>query len=94
MENDIDERFEEFHSKNPQVYAELVRLARIARAGKHGRIGIRMLWEVMRWNLLYQTQDQSSSYKFNDHYHSRYARLIQNNEPDLRGVFELRRLRS
>ena len=50
-----EQRFWEFHEANPHVYLELVRLAR--RAKDHGkkRIGVKMIWEVMRWNLTIET---------------------------------------
>lgn len=93
MSDSIDSRFREFHAENPHVYEELVRLARVWVA-RHGRkrLGIRTLWETMRWNLLIQTNDPSG-FKLNDHYHSRYARLIMQREDDLADVFETRRLR-
>lgn len=85
-------RFRAFHKANPHVYRELLRLARIARRNRK-KVGIRMLWEVMRWNLTIVTHDDFSNFKLNDHYHSRYARLL-NREPELLGVFELRQLRT
>jgi hypothetical protein len=89
----IDARFWAFHNENPQVYAELARLARQAIARGHHRIGIRMLWEVMRWNLTVEVS-AADEFRLNDHYHSRYARLLMAREPDLRGIFELRTLKS
>lgn len=91
-EEEIELRFLRFHAQNPHVYTGLVRLAREARARGAGRLGIRQLWEVMRW----QTGDFSvdDDYRLNDHYHSRYARLIMQEESDLAGVFELRALRT
>lgn len=85
-------KFWTFHHENPQVYDELTRLARKARSQGRHRLGIRMLWEVTRWNLTIETT--SNDFKLNDHYHSRYARLIMKREPDLSGVFELRELKS
>lgn len=91
---DYEGEFRQFHHDNPRVYAELVRLARHARIRGHKRIGIRMLWEVTRWNLTVETRDTNSDFKLNDHYHSRYARLIMAQEADLEGVFELRELKT
>jgi hypothetical protein len=90
----IQARFEEFHRLNPMVYATLVRLAReFTRTGR-SKLGVGMLWEVMRWHIYMATKDPSSDFKLNDHYRSRYARLIQDTCPDLDGLFELRRLRT
>ena len=44
-----DAAFYKFHDNNPEVYSHLVRLARQAKARGHNKVGIRMLWEVMRW---------------------------------------------
>ena len=91
---DIERRFYEFHGENPQVYDELVRLARRAHQFGHHRIGIRMLWEVMRWNLTIEVDQGDDEFKLNDHYTSRYARMIMDRNSDLDGMFELRTLRS
>lgn len=93
MRSSIDERFREFHAANPQVYAELLKLARQAVAqGHRRRVGIRMLWEVMRWNLTVRVK-ADGQFRLNDHYHSRYSRLLMQ-EPDLAGIFEVRALKS
>jgi len=89
-----DKRFISFHVNNPQVYNELVRLAREAKAAGRSKIGVRMIWEVTRWNLTIGAKDPDSEFKLNDHYHSRYARLIMMVECDLRGIFEVRSLKS
>lgn len=83
------QRFEQFHRQNPIVYRTLVRVAR-EWVNQHGqrKLGIRMLWEVARWELIKATRN--ADYKLNDHYTSYYARLIQRLEPDLDGIFELR----
>jgi len=92
---DFERKFLEFHRENPRVYKELLRLTRQAKNNKGGkRIGIRMLWEVMRWNLTILTYDPSSDFKLNNNYHSRYARLIVEKNPDLKGLFEFRELRT
>lgn len=87
----IEEQFREFHADNPDVYRTLVRLARRALRGGRRRIGIGNLWEVMRWELTLQLDD-ASEFKLNNNFRSRYARLVMQHEPDLRGVFETRRL--
>lgn len=87
----IDAQFEEFHRNNPEVYEELVRLARQMKARGHKRIGIKMLWEVLRWERAMKTTDQTE-WKLNNNYTSRYARLIMEKEPDLKGFFVTRGL--
>lgn len=90
----IAERFATFHATNPWVYDELVRLARDLHRKGRDRIGIGMLWEVLRWSYWMETDDPTSDFKLNDHFRSRYARLIMERERDLDGIFETRGLRA
>ncbi len=85
-----DARFREFHRNNPHVYDELVKLARRAKAAGRSRIGIRMLWERMRWEFTVETVRAAEEPKLNDHYTSKYARLIMDSEPGLEAIFETR----
>ena len=89
----IGDQFERFHETNPEVYAELVDLARQMKARGHVRCGIGMLYEVVRWQRSMKTTDDAE-WKLNNNYRSHYARLIMRTEPDLEGFFELRELRA
>ncbi len=90
----IEERFAAFHQDNPQVYQELVKLARTWR-GRHPnrKVGIELLFAVCRWQRAMKTIDEAA-YKLNNSYRSRYARLIMASEPDLVDLFELRELQT
>lgn len=88
----IQERFEEFHERHPEVYASLVQFTREAVKRGKRRIGIRLIWERVRWYV--EIEQGDAEFKLNDHFHSRYARLIQQQEPDLYGVFETRKLKA
>jgi hypothetical protein len=90
--SEMDEKFDEFDKANPQVYRELVALAKQAKEAGRSKIGIKMLFEVVRWNRYIQTTDQD--FKLNNNYHSRYARKIMHNEPELRGFFDTRELKT
>lgn len=87
---DAARRFREFHDANPHVYRILVDLARewVRRTGRH-RVGIRALMERARWELSIQTTDEAPV--LNNSWSPYYARLIMRQEPDLDGLFELRR---
>lgn len=93
-ERRIERAFRRFHAENPHVYQELLRLSRSAKKS-HGRerIGMKMLWEVMRWNLWLKIKT-TDEFKLNNNYTSRYARIIMKNEPDLADLFETRELKS
>jgi hypothetical protein len=86
----IREAFLRFHAENPHVYERLVRLARRARRSGAERIGIGMLFEVLRWQHTLATK--GDVFLLNNNYRSYYARLIMQSEPDLEGVFETRKL--
>lgn len=81
--------FRQFHRENPQVYVQLVRLARRARRSGQTRLGMKQLFEVLRWRVMLSTTDPD--FKLNNNYTAHYARLIMEREADLRGMFELRR---
>lgn len=87
----LAEAFREFDGRNPQVYAELVRLARGWAQRRGGTLGIGMLWEVMRWNLTLQMRTTTDEpFKLNNNHRSFYARKIMRHEHDLDGVFGIR----
>ena len=93
LETGIQARFEAFHEANPHIYRNLVWLAREhVLAGVH-RLSIDYLYHVIRWRMFVETRSPEL-FKLNDHFTSRYARLIEGREPDLRGLFACRRLRS
>lgn len=90
----IDQRFHDFHEANPGVYAELVSMARQMKARGYHRIGIELIWSAYRWNRMMRTSPDEYGFKLNDHFRSRYARLIMAREPDLADFFQIRVLRT
>lgn len=90
----ITEAFHEFHATNPWVYDALVSITRDLRSRGRDKVGVGMLFEVLRWHYWRQTDDASSDFKLNNNYRSRYARLIMKQERDLADVFDIRNLRS
>lgn len=86
----IQERFEAFHGANPHVFAAFRRFAQEAlAAGQH--VGAKAIWERMRWHLAIETR--GDSFKLNNNFTSRYARLLERTDPRFAGFFETRRLR-
>jgi hypothetical protein len=89
----LERAFWVFHEENPRVYRLFVRLARQWRdVHGDGHLGIKMLFERARWEYLMETHDLLG-FKLNNNYTAFYARIIMENEPDLAGVFHLRRQR-
>jgi hypothetical protein len=90
MNKTIQERFEDFHEKNPHVYYQLVNLTNQAYNKGRKKIGIGMLFEVLRWNNFIHTDHKD--YKMCNDYRSRYARKIMADCPHLGNMFNLREL--
>lgn len=91
----IQQRFSRFHSANPHVYAALVNIARRMMKAGCSRIGIKQLYEIMRWErLLYAQANVGDDRKLNNDYTAYYAREIMAKEADLTDAFEIRRLRA
>jgi hypothetical protein len=84
-----EDRFAEFHATNPHVYERLVQLAHDARRRGHWRIGIGLLFEVLRWETLMSTES-ADGFKLNNNHRAYYSRLIEEREPLLRGMFVTR----
>lgn len=89
----IQERFEKFHNDNPHVYEALKRLAFEAKQAGKNKIGVDLLVQVARWELIMNT-DTNDKFKISNSYTSRYARLMMEQEPELEGLFELRTIRT
>lgn len=88
------EKFHDFHAHNPQVFAELEKLAQVMIAKGRKKIGIGLLFEVLRWEFYMNTDDPNSEFRLNNNYRSHYARLLIERNPELTDALELRHLRS
>ncbi len=89
----IQVQFQRFHLAHPEVYDGLVRLTYEAKNAGRARIGIAMLFEVLRWQwIIAGLPDDAEAWKLNNNYKSRYARLIMRRHPPLAGMFETRTL--
>lgn len=91
-DKDLQFQFERFHREHPEVYKVLVWFAREAQ-GRGVRVGMKALWERLRWE--FSVGEQSGKdYRLNNNHTSRYSRLIMEQESDLAEMFETRALRS
>lgn len=88
----LDEKFQDFHAENPQVYRLFIQFANQAYEANRMRIGAKAIAERIRWNVVVETR--GDSFKLNNSYVSRYARLLVQDRPYLAGLFELRKLKS
>lgn len=88
----IEAEFAIFHAANPHVYTALLREARLLLGVGHKKLGMKMLYERLRWQHYMETTDVV--FKLPNNYTAHYARLLMKQEPDLAGVFNLAELRS
>ncbi len=85
----IVERWAAFHADNPQVYDELERLAMDLYQAGHRRIGVKMVWETMRYNFALKTLGDDG-FKLNNDFHALYARELIARHSLFKGVIETR----
>lgn len=85
----IENAFWKFYESDDgkELYVELVTLARLAYATSQEKIGIKMLFEVVR----YQRRLHQDHRAINNNFTALYARVIMADNPDLMGAFDIRR---
>lgn len=91
MRQSLDEQFREFHSKHPDVYELFSKFAKEAKENGACTYGAKSIMERIRWH--YATSSQNSeTFKINNNYTSRYARMLADEQEDFNGFFETRSL--
>ncbi|MFJ8314235.1 MULTISPECIES: hypothetical protein [unclassified Streptomyces] len=88
----IQERFEAFHQLNPWILEKLEALTRDCVDRGLKRVGIGMLFEVLRWQ--YGRATRGEPWKLNNDFRSRYARRLLDLYPEWSSLFETRRIRT
>ena len=91
--NTINQRFSKFHKEHPEVYKHLLHLAIEAQLAGRQRIGMKSLYERLRWDYMINPEYRHTDVKLPNNFTSRYARLIMGNVPSLRGMFQTADLR-
>jgi hypothetical protein len=89
----IQERFEDFHARHPEVYEQIVHYAMMVKRAGHLRYSIDACIQRVRWHFQFEHSSRFD-FKINDHFSSRYARLVMDREPSLEGFFETRGLKA
>ena len=84
------ERFVAFHHANPRIFVELETMAQALVTRGRKRIGLRMLWETLRWNYSVSVASDDAIARLNNNHVPFYARLLLEVHPDWDGLFQLR----
>jgi len=98
-DDSIQREFLDFHASNPHVYKFLVHysMQAVREMRKRGiaspQYSISAVIERVRWHVNFEVKGYQD-FKINNDYRSRYARLIMKTVPKLRGVFNLRKIKS
>lgn len=87
----IQQRFEEFHQNNPNIYKLIMQFVQEARRRGFRHYSIKGIFERVRWHMNIETNSQEE-FKLNNNYTSRYVRMIEQNHPELAGFFRTREL--
>jgi hypothetical protein len=88
----IQARFEAFHQLNPWVLRELERLTARCVELEWRRVGIGMLFELLRWR--YGEATRGDEFRLNNSFRSRYVRLLLDRHPEWSPLFSTRALRA
>jgi hypothetical protein len=86
---DMAKGFAVFHRDNPHVFSVLVTRTRTLLARGHKRVGMKMLFETLRWDHMLKT-DGREPFKLNNNYTAFYSRFIEGAYPELKGVYTKR----
>ncbi|MFF4051922.1 hypothetical protein ACFYZ5_35295 [Streptomyces chartreusis] len=89
----IQAQFEAFHQLNPWVLRALESLTATYLRRGATRVGIGMLFEVLRWRYAMATEG-GDEFRLNNNFRSRYVRLLIERHPEWAGAFEVRSLRT
>lgn len=85
----LQEQFETFHANNPWVLDALEDLTREWLKNGRERLGIGMIWEVIRYQY---GRTYTTDFKANNNHRSRYVRLMIKRHPEWEDVFATRAL--
>ena len=87
----IQAAFLRFHAAHPEVFSKFREYAEELYQRGHRRYSADMILGRIRWH--FQIEKGDRDWKVNDHFTSRYARLLMSTYGKFAGFFELRRLR-
>ena len=86
----LERRFWKFHEANPEVYEAFVVRARHFVSCGLKTFGAKLVWEQIRIDRQVETLGREK-FRLPNEYTAFYARLAMKQEPDLAGLFKLRR---
>lgn len=83
------QKFEAYDKENPEIWEAFVKFTLEAEAAGRKRVGAKMIYERIRW---FTQIEAKTGFKLNNNYTAYYARKFQKVYPELKGIFETRKL--
>ena len=93
VDRSIQGRFEAFHKAHPHVFELFRRFANEMQQVGHAHYSADAIIHRIRWEHD-ENPERDGTFKINDHFSSRYARLLMDSDPRFDGFFELRELKT
>lgn len=90
-QSSLQRAFDEYHATHPEVLAMIIKFARQTKARGYKTYGVASIIERLRWHF---NIDKGTKFAIRDGFNSRYARLVMETCPDLRGFFRTSRLKT
>lgn len=90
--NEIDRKFLTYHEANPHVFEKIVNYSFQLRTAGRKHYGIAAIIERIRWDYAVSTTTDDKGFKISNDFRSRYARLIEQKYPELKGFFRTKSL--
>ena len=92
--NKIDREFVAFHKANPIIFDKIVNYTHQLKLAGRKHYGIAAIIERVRWDYAIDVRYDEKGFKINNNFRSRYARLIEQKFPELKGFFRTRHIES
>jgi hypothetical protein len=94
-EGKLERAFWVFHTQHPEIGRHLARFALQwrDRKGSDATLGIKALFERVRWEISIESLLDEAPPKLNNNHTAFYARWLMDNYPELDGIFSLRQQR-
>jgi hypothetical protein len=86
---DLERAFEEFDRANPRVYELLCQFADRAISAGRMRLGAKLIWERLRWEI-YVESVSNDDFRLNNNHTAYYARKWLRDHPEYPEFFETR----
>lgn len=90
--SDIDQAFQAFHSRRPEVYEYLREVALRFKSKGHSHISIKLCYEFARCDA-YLSGRATKMWELSNNFTASYSRLLMSQEPELLGFFRTRKLK-